>query len=75
MIAGPRCYSVAQLLEKLDMARRTFFRLKHAHELPFLEELKPRLGRRLRFRADLVDRYIEGRWQQPRTFGSHRKAG
>jgi len=60
----PRCYTVAQLLDKLAMPRATFFRLKHAGKLPYLEELKPRTGRRLRFRADLVDRYLAGQWGQ-----------
>lgn len=70
-----RCYTVAQLLtvELLNMPRRTFFRLKAAGELPFLEELKPRLGRRLRYRADLVDRYLAGQWGQARSFSSHRR--
>ncbi len=67
MIAGPRCYTVAQLLEKLGMARATFFTLKKAHKLPFLEELRPRIGRRARYRADLVDRYLAGEWRQPFT--------
>lgn len=70
-----RCYTVAQLLgvDLLNMPRRTFFTLKKAGRLPFLEELKPRIGRRLRYRADLVDRYLAGQWGQPRSFASHRK--
>lgn len=67
----PRCYTVEQLLDKLAMPRATFFRLKADGKLPYLEELKPRTGRRLRFRADLVDRYLAGQWNQ-RPF---RKAG
>jgi hypothetical protein len=58
----PRCYTISQLLEMLNMPRRTFFTLKAAGKLPFLEELKPRIGRCLRFRADLVDRYLNGDW-------------
>jgi len=71
-----RCYTVAQLLgvDLLNMPRRTFFTLKKAGQLPFLEELKPRIGRRLRYRADLVDRYLAGQWGQPRSFASHRRA-
>lgn len=71
-----RCYTVAQLLgvELLNMPRRTFFTLKRAGKLPFLEELKPRIGRRIRYRADLVDRYLAGQWGQPRSFASHRRA-
>jgi excisionase family DNA binding protein len=60
-MAPDRCYTVAELLEKLQLARSTFDQLKSSGQLPFLEELRPRLGRKLRFRADLVDRYLEGR--------------
>lgn len=72
-MSAPRCYTVAQLLEVLALPRRTFFTLKQTGRLPFLEELRPRLGRRARFRADLVDRYLAGQWGQPRSFASHRK--
>jgi hypothetical protein len=70
-----RCYTVAQLLgvELLNMPRRTFFTLKKAGKLPFLEELKPRIGRRLRYRAEPVDRWLAGQWGQPRSFASHRR--
>jgi hypothetical protein len=66
-----RCYTTAQLLDILDMPRRTFFTLKAAGKLPFLEELKPRIGRRARFRADLVDRWLANQW----TARSFRKVG
>lgn len=74
-MSTPRCYTIAQLLavDKLNMPRRTFFTLKKAGKLPFLEELKPRLGRRMRFRADLVDRWLANEWRQPRAFSSHRR--
>lgn len=62
---GPRCYTVAQILELLALPRATFYELKRAGKLPCLEELQPRLGRRLRFRADLVDRYLENRFRSP----------
>lgn len=68
-----RCYTTAQLLDALHMPRRTFFRLKAAGALPYLEELKPRSGRLARYRADLVDRYLAGQWGQPRSFGTQRK--
>lgn len=70
-----RCYTVAQLLgaELLNMPRRTFFTLKKAGKLPFLKEIEPRLGRRMRYRADLVDRWLDGQWNQPRSFASHRR--
>lgn len=75
-MSGPRCYTVQQLLgvELLNMARRTFFTLKKAGKLPFLDEIRPRIGRRIRYRADLVDRYLAGQWGQPRSFSSHRRA-
>jgi len=62
---SPRCYTLKQLLspELLNMPRRTFFTLRKAGELPFLEELQPRVGRCMRFRADLVDRYLSGQWR------------
>jgi len=72
-MSGHRCYTVAQLLQLLTLPRRTFFTLKKAGRLPFLEELKPRIGRRARYRADLVDRYLAGQWGQPRSFASHRR--
>jgi hypothetical protein len=67
-----RCYTVAQLLDLLTMPRSTFHRLKHQHKLPFLEELKPRLGKHCRYRADLVDRYLAGEWGQ-RSLAALRK--
>jgi hypothetical protein len=57
-----RCYTIAQLLDVLALPRRSFFTLKAAGKLPFLEELRPRIGRRARFRADLVDRWVAGQW-------------
>jgi hypothetical protein len=68
-----RCYTVPEVLAKLQMAPRTFMRLKRAGALPFLEELKPRLGRRVRYRADLVDRYLRGEWGQSVLLASHRR--
>jgi hypothetical protein len=70
----PRCYTVPQVLALLQMPQRTFTTLKKTGKLPFLEELKPRLGRRARYRADLVDRYLAGEWGQPRSFASHRRS-
>jgi len=71
----PRCYTVPELLERLQMPKTTFTTLKRAGRLPFLEELKPRLGRRARYRADLVDRYLRGEWASTptvRSFGRRR---
>jgi Helix-turn-helix domain len=59
MAAGPRCYTVTQVLERLDMPRSTFYWLKRTGQLPCLEECRPRIGKRARFRADLIDRYCE----------------
>lgn len=63
-----RCYTVAQLLDMLALSRSTFFDLKRRGDLPFLDELKPRLGRSARYRADLVDRYLAGQWGGPKAF-------
>ena len=65
---APRCYTIAELLAQLQLGRRTFYTLKSRGQLPFLEELKPRIGRRPRYRADLVDRYLAGQWGGPRAF-------
>lgn len=69
-----RCYTVVELLAKLQMAKTTFNKLRKAGKLPFLEELRPRLGRHARYRADLVDRYLRGEWNQPGAFGLRRRA-
>ena len=65
-----RCYTIAQLLVLLALPRRTFYDLLKAGRLPFLEELQPRLGRRPRYRADLVDRYLAGERPRPRAVKS-----
>jgi hypothetical protein len=67
------CYLVPEVLAKLKMTAKTFARLRKAGALPFLEELKPRLGRRPRYRADLIDRYLAGRWGQSNYFGKARQ--
>jgi hypothetical protein len=67
-----RCYTRAQVMEKLQLPRRTFFALKQAGRLPMLEELRPRIGRAARYRADLIDRYLEGRFQVVRSFSRAR---
>jgi hypothetical protein len=58
-VARARCYTVAQLLELLQMPASTFANLKRAGKLPFLDELQPRLGKHARYRAEPVDRYLE----------------
>ena len=67
-MAEPRCYTLPEVLARLKLPRRTFQDLRAAGKLPFIEELKPRLGRTLRFRADLIDRYLAGQWNGPRHF-------
>jgi hypothetical protein len=69
-----RCYLVDEVCKKLQLSRRTFNRQRKAGALPFLEELRPRIGRRPRYRADLVDRYLAGEWGRPRTFASARRS-
>jgi hypothetical protein len=68
-----RCYTLSDLLDKLQMPRGTFFHLKRLGRLPFLEELRPRLGKTPRYRADLVDRYLRGEWGQSVLLASHRR--
>lgn len=63
-----RCYTRAQVMEKLQIPRRTFYALKKAGGLPMLEELRPRIGRTARYRADLVDRDLDGRLSPVRAF-------
>jgi len=70
-----RCYTAIELPGLLKMPRRTFFTLWKAGKLPFLEELKPRLGRRVRFRADLIDRYLAGQWGRVGSVGAQRRTG
>jgi hypothetical protein len=72
-MADPRCYTVPQVLAKLQMKQSTFTELKRHGKLPFLEELYPRLGRCVRYRADLVDRYLAGEWGQSRAFATARR--
>jgi len=69
-----RCYTVTQLLgpDLLNLPRATFYALKAAGQLPMLEELRPRIGRRARFRADLVDRYLAGEWGRARVVPQRR---
>lgn len=69
-----RAYTIKQICEILTIPRRSFYHLRKAGRLPMLEELKPRLGHIVRYRADLVDRYADGQWGQPRSFSSHQRA-
>ena len=73
-----RCYTVPEILTKLQMAQTTFNTLRRGGKLPFLEELRPRLGKHARYRADLVDKYLRGEWHRPLSaslsFGRRRRA-
>lgn len=66
-----RVYTITQLLgvDLLNMPRRTFSRLRSKGELPFLVEVEPRAGRVIRYRADLVDQWLAGKWGKSRFFG------
>lgn len=68
-----RCYTVADVCAILKIPRRSFFHLRRTGQLPFLDELKPRIGRVVRYRAAPIDRYVDGQWGQPRSFASHRR--
>ena len=70
---SPRALTIAQVCEALNIPRESFWRLRRGGQLPMLEELKPRIGRIVRYRADLIDRYLAGQWGQPRSFASHRR--
>jgi len=59
----PGCYTIADLLALLQISRTSFYREHRAGRLPFLEELRPRIGASPRYRADLVDRYLAGAWK------------
>jgi excisionase family DNA binding protein len=71
-MATHRSLTTKQVCEALNLSASTFFDLKRAGKLPMVEELKPRLGRLVRYRADLIERYLAGQWGQPRSFASHR---
>ena len=75
MTPAARCYTTDEILALLKLSRRTFFKLKAAGQLPMLDELRPRLGRRPRYRAALVDRWLAGEWEQSRYFAAHRRKG
>jgi hypothetical protein len=69
---SPACYTAQQIRERIQMSRASFTKFKREGKLPFLEEIKPRLGRVIRYRADLVDTYLRNEWQRPRFGGLRR---
>lgn len=71
-----RAYTIRQVCDALELNRRTFFHPRKAGQLPMLEELRPRLGRTVRYRADLIDRYLAGDWQAvSRSHGRQSRVG
>jgi hypothetical protein len=70
----PRCYTLKQVLVLLELPRRTFTRLRSRGALPFLEELLPRIGHSPRYKAEPIDRYLEGQWTRPVRFFGRRRA-
>ena len=70
---SPRCYTIKEACAALGVPRRSFFHLRRTGQLPMCEELKPRIGRVVRYRADLIERYLSGQWGQSRSFSSHRR--
>ncbi len=68
-----RAYTRKDVCERLNIPRRSFYHHLRNGQLPMVEELKPRIGRIVRYRADLVDRWVAGQWDQPRSFASHRR--
>jgi predicted DNA-binding transcriptional regulator AlpA len=67
-MSAHRVYTVAQLLDLLALSRSTFFDLKRRGRLPMVEELRPRLGRSPRYRAEPVERWLAGQWGGPKAF-------
>jgi excisionase family DNA binding protein len=57
-IAEPRCYTTQDICRALKLSRRHFSRLLVGGRLPFLIECQPRLGRKRRYVAEPVDRYL-----------------
>jgi hypothetical protein len=59
-----RCYTKREICDALGaLPSSTFDDLKRRGRMPFLEELKPRIGKTARYRADLVDQYLANRFQ------------
>jgi hypothetical protein len=64
-----RCYTTAQVLDRLQLRPSTFRDLKRAGQLPWVQEIVPRMGRTRRYKAEPIDRYLAGLWGKS-TFGS-----
>ncbi len=81
MMRSHRVYTRQEVCELLAIPRRSFYHHLRNGQLPMVEELKPRIGRICRYRADLIDRYVAGEWtyggrhflaspRRPRTLGT-----
>lgn len=70
---GHRAYTAAQFCEAAQIPRSSFYRLLRTGQLPMLDELKPRIGRVMRYRADLIDAYLAGQWGESRAFRAHER--
>lgn len=57
-------YTITEVCDRISLARSTFYRLRNAGELPFLEEVRPRLGKRARYRADLVEQFVANQFNR-----------
>lgn len=70
-----RCYLIPEILGLLQMSATDFKRKRAAGTLPFLQELRPRLGRRPRYLAAPIDDYLSGTFGRPHlAFGRKRRA-
>jgi len=66
-------YFTNEIADLLRITRRTFDRQRVAGLLPFLDEIRPRLGNKPRYRAEPVDRWLAGQWEAPRFFNATRR--
>jgi hypothetical protein len=66
---------IPEILAHLQISKRTFNRQRKAGALPFLEELRPRIGRRPRYRAEPIDRYLTGEWGRPSLVFGRKRGG
>jgi len=69
-----RLYTTPEVRTLLKLTPRTFRRLKHEGKLPFLEPLRPRLGRSERYLAAPLDLYLRGQWGKPQLVFGRRSA-
>jgi hypothetical protein len=63
-VSGPHFYLAAEVCDLLKMKASTFLNLKAQGKLPFLHEIRPRLGKHARYKAEPVDRYLRGEWTE-----------